>query len=121
MYPYIDNGRTASCVTMVELNVICELIDLLTRHYYNQTFFKQKVSSRSNRKGHIYKLIKINYTYRPRIVLSAKYTLKFFFVENLKMFNGKNLQVLKKNIYIMRIPTKIDKKFMSGHIYINKK
>lgn len=29
-YAYINNGRTASSVTMIELNVIWQLIDLLT-------------------------------------------------------------------------------------------
>jgi hypothetical protein len=34
-YAYINNWRTASGVTMIEFNVICKFIDLLTRHYYN--------------------------------------------------------------------------------------
>lgn len=94
MNAYINNGRTASSVPMIELNVICKLIDLLTRAkaLLQNLYMYTKFPTLSKKRTCIQKRDKI-YTYSPRIILSTKYTLKFFFIENLEMFNGKNLKV----------------------------
>jgi len=51
----------------------------------------------SKKEKNIYKLKKNEIcTYSPRVILSTKHSLKFFFIENPKMINGENLKVEDK-------------------------